>query len=244
MLQAAREDPQQAAQLTWRRRLCMVRGASCGGAGCSRVGLSGVFMRACNCSSKQGHACMMCATACDQGAPSWKCPHTHRHWMPQRACWHCTHTRRPSSTATSRVPTWWVWGEQHCGQITTSQHVAWMVPQAVAACRVGGARAAGGTRRWAWAATAAVRRKLAGQCRTCCCTQPACTAAGLHAHPNSCPSLLLLHPQLVDSTWRVKVTDFNLSRVLEVEGSMQSTQSPINPRCAADGTECRNRGVR
>lgn len=33
VLQAAREDPQQAAQLTWRRRLCMVRGASCGGRG-------------------------------------------------------------------------------------------------------------------------------------------------------------------------------------------------------------------
>jgi serine/threonine protein kinase len=56
----------------------------------------------------------------------------------------------------------------------------------------------------------------------------------LHSH-----SPVVLHRDLkgpnllVDFSWRVKVTDFGLSKIVEEGLSMQSTQSPVNPRWLA-----------
>ena len=65
----------------------------------------------------------------------------------------------------------------------------------------------------------------------CGCEPVPCLPPRARRHRAPGPSKRWQSPNLlVDAGWRVKVSDFNLSRILE-ESSMASTMGAMNPRC-------------
>lgn len=100
VLRAAAQQPDKAAELTWQRRLGMVRlaaAAATAGHGCTVVPeWAGLVQVA----AATGHACHSADPSAAPRRPPTRRPG--RRWAPRAACTTCTPTTRPSSTATSR----------------------------------------------------------------------------------------------------------------------------------------------
>ena len=90
------------------------------------------------------------------------------------------------------------------------------------------------------------KARAAGRCAGCRAGLQVGTGAGCRAGDAAhtvdghwCPPPPQSPNLLVDERWRCAVTDFNLSRVVHEGLSLQSTGSPINPRCAGVGRDAR-----